>query len=390
MSTGSDSELSAPVDNQVASRLLERTAELVSIPSVSRNEKQIADYVCNTIDAHMQEIEANLGSIELLCLDGDNVVCRTSGNREKRIVIASHLDTVPPAGPDTGTAGTGAGMPSRTYVEDGTLYGLGAVDTKGSVAIMLDLLIFGQPPPVEMTFVFYSCEEVSRNENGLRQILQARPDLLQGDVAIVGEPSGGNVEAGCQTTVTATITLEGRRAHTARPWMGANAIHLLAPVVDRIAHYSENVVELDGCMFREQLQAVAIHGGVASNIVPDVASIVVNHRAAPHRNRSELERWLVDSLIQDTPGSLAIDDYAQGSLPSLSNPWLDKLVALTGRPPRAKLGWTDVATFAEAGIAACNFGPGDPELAHTPYERVSAVELANVRSVLASLITPSS
>ena len=414
---GYDHQAGGSVDDQVATRLLARATDLVSIPSISRNEGQIADYVYNTIESRLEGSTTTLPPVELIRLDGNNVVYRTMGKRANRIVLASHIDTVPPSGSGrsggTGTNGSGdagsgvsgdhghdgsdvgSGGSSEvhaegqlpTYVDDGTLYGLGAVDTKGSVAIMLDLLLFGRLPAIELTFIFYSCEEVSRNENGLRQILETRPELLHGDVAIVGEPSGGYVEAGCQTTMTATITFHGARAHTARPWTGTNAIHAIAPVIDRIARYQENLVDLDGCTFREQLQAVAVNGGIASNVVPDLASVTANHRAAPHRSRQELEQWLTEYAIQDTTGSLIVDDYAQGALPALSNPWIKRLVEITGRPPRAKLGWTDVATFAEAGIPACNFGPGDPELAHTPHERVSAAELVSARSALVSLIS---
>ncbi|MCL4434370.1 MAG: succinyl-diaminopimelate desuccinylase [Actinobacteria bacterium] len=375
-------------DDQAAARLLTRATDLVSIPSISREEGQITDYIYNAIESRLQDTTTTLRPVELIRLDGNNIVYRTMGKRANRIVLASHVDTVPPAGGSTPHANVHSDKDlSRAHVDDGILRGLGAVDTKGSVAIMLDLLLSDPPPTVELTFIFYSREEVSRKENGLRQILETRPELLRGDVAIVGEPSGGYVEAGCQTTMTAIITLHGARAHTARPWTGSNAIHAIAPVIDRIARYQENLVDLDGCTFREQLQAVAINGGIASNVVPDVASVTANHRAAPRRTRQELERWLTEYVIQDTTGSLIVDDYAQGALPALSNPWIKRLVEITGRPPRAKLGWTDVATFAEAGIPACNFGPGDPELAHTPYEQVSATELASARSALMSLIS---
>lgn len=393
-------------------RLLERAAELVAIPSVSRNEDAIADYVYNCLDSWVQSLGDRAGQVELLRID-NNVVLRTTretgmgvggirddvgGHGGERIILASHLDTVPPS------------EDWEVKVGDGTLEGLGAVDTKGSVAVMLELSLSSLNLPVNTTFIFYACEEIARDMNGLRKITASNPELLRGDVAIVGEPTAGIVEAGCQSTLTARIDILGKRAHTARPWMGRNAIHLAAQIVGRVAGYGENVVEIDGCTFREQLQAVMINGGVATNVVPDSASIVINHRAAPNRSREEIEEWLhryLFSGIYDTQvakgtvesaesmegtgepkSTIEILDYAPGAMPLLGeNRWIKRLAELSPTHPRAKLGWTDVATFSEAGVPAVNFGPGDPELAHTPYERVTADELELAYSALVKLMS---
>ncbi len=413
-------------------RLLERAAELVSIPSVSGDEAAIADYVYNCLNSWIESTADSAGQIELIRLD-NNVILRTlrdadegnigardtelggtevegtggattentgaghpetentgaghpeTGNTgtehlSERIIFASHLDTVPPV----------ADWQMKT--DDTTLEGLGAVDTKGSVAVMLELALSSLAIPVDTTFIFYSCEEIARDMNGLRHILASNPELLKGDVAIVGEPTAGIVEAGCQTTMTARIDVPGKRAHTARPWMGKNAIHLAAQIIDRVAGYGENIVEIDGCTFKEQLQAVMMSGGVAANVVPDSATITINHRAAPNRSRQYIEEWLNGYLLVDKEGAKDIQatievlDYAQGAMPLLENKWIGRLAGLTSTPPQAKLGWTDVATFSEVGTPACNFGPGDPELAHTPHERVTASELQQVYSTLISLI----
>jgi succinyl-diaminopimelate desuccinylase len=382
--------------------LLERAAELVAIPSVSGNEDAIAGYVYDYLDSWSRSITDRAGQVELLRID-NNVVLRTtretgvgvgsggvegagvsggsvlgggkSENNAERVIFASHLDTVPPV------------ADWRVKKDADTLQGLGAVDTKGSVAVMLELALSSLVIPINTTFIFYSCEEITREENGLRHVLASNPELLRGDIAIVGEPTAGIVEAGCQTTLTARIDVSGKRAHTARPWMGKNAIHLAAEVVDRVAGYGENVVEIDGCTFREQLQVVMIHGGVATNVVPDSASITINHRAAPNRSRKEIEGWLDGYLLADTEGTIEMLDYAQGAMPLLENKWMRKLAGMISAHPRAKLGWTDVATFSEVGTPACNFGPGDPELAHTPYEQVTAGELERVYSVLAALVS---
>jgi succinyl-diaminopimelate desuccinylase len=353
----------------VSSDLLDLTASLVSIPSLSHQEGQLADAV-----------EAALRLCGWLTVDrvGDNVVGRTDLGRASRLVLAGHLDTVPPAdGNDT------------PHLDGDTLYGLGAADMKGGLATFLHLAGTIPEPVVDVTWCFYACEEVARSDSGLEELWQRRPDLLQADAAILGEPTGGVVEAGCQGTMRIRVALAGARAHTARPFTGRNAIHRLGPVLDAIAAYPGRRVVIDGCEYAEQLQAVQIEGGVANNVVPDQAAVMINHRFAPDRSPAEAEAS-VKALIASTlePGdSWELVEAVAGAPPSLDDPHLARLVAATGAPPRAKVGWTDVASFAAHGIPAANFGPGDPLLAHTPGEHVSLVELDQAASVLGAVLT---
>jgi len=352
-----------------ATDLLQLAAELVAVPSVSRHEQVLADLVADRLRAcpHLQ--------VERV---GDSVVARTELGLPQRVLLAGHLDTVP------------AAQQMTTRIEDNVLWGLGAVDMKGGLAVLLDLACAPGIPTVDATFVFYACEEIARDENGLVRITTERPDLLTADVAILAEPTGGRVEAGCQGTARAEIRLRGRRAHTARPWTGVNAVHRLVSVLQLLSEYQPRPVEIDGCVYTEQLQAVAVTGGVAGNVVPDEAVVTVNFRFAPDRDEAaataELQRLLsgvIDPVAGDT---VEVVDIAGGALPALDHPDLAKLVALTGSPPRAKVGWTDSATLASTGVAATNFGPGDPLLAHTPDEHVSRAELQHVRRTLAGLL----
>jgi len=351
--------------------LLKLTAELVSIPSVSHSEADLADYVEQTLRscAHLETIRID-----------DTVVARTGMGRNERLVLAGHLDTVPPF-PN-----------SAPRVEGETVWGLGAVDMKGGLAVLLDLATTVSEPACDVTYVFYACEEVAREHNALCRIASERPDLLRGDVAVLGEPTGGIVEAGCQGTVRFLVSLSGRRAHTARPWRGVNAIHRLGPVLELLNGYESRRVVIDGCEYAEQLQAVAIEGGIAPNVVPDRASLVVNHRFAPDRDLAEAERCffaLIADVIDERGGDLVeVVESSPAAPPSLRHPLLNEMVKTTGKPPRAKMGWTDVATFWEIGIPATNFGPGDPTLAHTADERVSRDELEGARAVLAHLLQP--
>ncbi|HLI73877.1 MAG TPA: succinyl-diaminopimelate desuccinylase [Acidimicrobiales bacterium] len=350
--------------------LLALAAQLVDVPSVSHAEADIADHVQHELEraAHLE--------VERV---GNTVVARTQLGRTRRVVLAGHLDTVPPSGP------------VATKVVGDTLWGLGAVDMKGGVAVLLDLARSIASPEVDVTYVLYGCEEVERRYNELGHLAESRPDLLVGDAAVLGEPTAGAVEAGCQGTMRVKLTMGGRRAHTARPWTGVNAVHRLGRVLAALERFEGRRVELDGCIFLEQLQAVGVDGGVAGNVVPDRASVTVNYRFAPDRDTETAQRALTDFLAPNFDGSqgdlLELLDVSSGAAPSLGHPVLAALVEATGRPPSAKLGWTDVATFAARGVPATNFGPGDPLLAHTSEEHVTRAELEHVHDVLARLIT---
>lgn len=350
--------------------LLALAAELIGIPSPSHHEGALADLVEDRL-----RVCGHL-TVERV---GDSVVARSDLGRTQRLVLAGHLDTVPSFGDD------------GPRVVGETLHGLGAVDMKGGLAVLLDLATTIVEPKVDVTYVFYACEEVGRAENALGRLSVDRPDLLAADAAILGEPTGSLVEGGCQGAIRALITMTGRRAHTARPWTGVNALHRLGPLLEALARYQPRKVTIDGCEYAEQIQAVRVEGGVAGNVVPDRATLMVNRRFAPDRDPSEAEedlREIVGPYLEDASGdTLEIVDLSPAAPPSLTQPLLAELVRATAAPPMAKVAWTDVATFWAMGIPAANFGPGDPLLAHTPDEQVTRLELDTVRGVLAGLLT---
>ena len=349
--------------------LLALTAELVDVPSVSRDERALADLV-----------ESRLRNIADLDVEriGDTVVARSQFGRPLRVLLGGHLDTVPPF-----RAG-GADL-DRDAVR-----GLGAVDMKGGLAVMLDVAEHLSAGDVDATFVFYACEEVEREANALAALAATRPELLAADAAVLAEPTGGMVEAGCQGTMRAVVTVTGRRAHTARPWMGVNAVHRLGAVLRALEAYEPRTVEIDGCEYRHALQAVRVEGGVANNVVPDSAALTLNYRFAPDRSEpaaeKELRAWFDSLGAGHGSDELQVVESAPGAMPGLGHPVLSRLVAASGATPRAKLGWTDVATVSALGIPATNFGPGDPLLAHTPDECVTRDELDHVRSVLRQVL----
>lgn len=340
---------------------LDQAMALVRIDSVSGNESTIAEVVERALreNSHLE--------VERI---GDNVIARTTGLHGTRLLVAGHLDTVP-------------GDVTGALTEGDRLTGLGACDMKGSLSVMLELAR-KKSRPVEVTWVFYAREEIARAQSGLLEVGELRPDLLQADAAVLAEPTGGFVEAGCQGTLRVVVALRGRRAHTARPFAGVNALHRLGDLLSRVAAYEPRVVEIEGVTYVEQLQAVAVEGGIASNVVPDLAHCTLNHRVAPDRSRDDALAWLRDYLgdsLEDGD-SLEVADWAPSSPPALANERLSALVALSQCPARAKVGWTDVATFADLGIAATNFGAGDPLLAHRSDEYVTLEELDRFAAVL--------
>lgn len=335
---------------------------LVAIDSVSGNEGALARLV-----------HERLSTVSALKVEriGDNVIARTMGGHATRILVAGHLDTVP-------------GDVREAVIEGDVLRGLGSCDMKGSLAGMLDLASSPDPRPVEMTWVFYAREEVARTESGLVEVAELRPDLLCADVAVLAEPTDGFVEAGCQGSLRIKVTVSGARAHTARPFTGRNAIHRLGDLLAAVARYKSREVVLDGVTYVEQLQAVSVEGGVAGNVVPDSASCTLNHRVAPDRTRDEAASWL-RGFLGDLLGEgdqFEVTDWAPSAAPELSNASLARLVELSGAAPRAKVGWTDVATFREMGVPATNYGAGDPLLAHRSDEWVSAAQVSQFVAVL--------
>lgn len=347
--------------------LLALTAELVDIPSVSRDERALADH-----------LEARLRALPHLEVTRhlDNVVARTALGRSSRLLLAGHTDTVPV----NGNAGA--------RIEGDVLHGLGSSDMKAGVAVALALAEAVPEPALDVTWVFYAGEEIEGSANGLGHLFRDRPDLLAADAAVVGEPTDGLVEGGCQGSLRVAVVLRGARAHTARPWKGVNAIHRLGAVLAAVAGYEPRCPVLDGCEFREALQAVSVEGGVAGNVVPDRAVVTLNHRFAPDRTPAEAEaavRALLAPVLAEGD-EVELLDVAPGAPPALDHPLLADLAARSPGPVRAKLGWTDVARFAAQGIPACNFGPGDPTLAHTREERVDRAPIEAVYATLAALL----
>ena len=339
------------------------TAAVCDVESVSGEEATLAD-----------AIEAALLPLDHLRVerDGNAVFARTELGRAERVVVAGHIDTVPVAG----------NLPCR--LEEGRLYGCGTTDMKSGVAVALRLAASVPEPVPDVTWVFYDLEEVEATRNGLGRVARTHPDWLAGDFAVLMEPTSATVEGGCQGSMRADVTVRGHRAHSARSWYGVNAVHAARDVLDRLATYRPAEVEIDGLVYREGLNAVGIAGGVAGNVVPDECTVSVNYRFAPDKSpeqAADVVREVFDGF------EVAVADAAPGAMPGLSHPAAAAFVAAIGKEPQPKFGWTDVARFSALGIPAVNYGPGDPNLAHTREEHVEVALIAECEDRMRTWLT---
>lgn len=355
------------LDLSVSSVDLTRT--ICDIPSVSGDEGTLADAIFATVSP--------LDHLDVY-RDGDTIVARTNLGRAQRAVIAGHIDTVPING----------NVPTKDITVDGEpfLWGRGTVDMKAGVAVQLKLAAELAAPRVDVTWMWYDHEEVDADLNGLTRLARTRPDLFAGDFAILGEPSNGEVEGGCNGNLRAMVRTTGVRAHSARAWIGENAIHKAAPILGRLADYRPRDVEVEGLVYREGLNAVRIGGGVAGNVIPDLCEVEVNYRFAPSRDVAEAERHVRDVFAGF---DVEIVDAAAGARPGLDAPLAQEFLRAVGAEPRPKYGWTDVARFSALGVPAVNYGPGDPHLAHHDDERVAIAQIEAVDRGLRAWLTTS-
>jgi len=336
------------------------TAALCDIESVSGNEQQIADAV--------EAVLRPLGHLDV-SRDGNTIVARTNLGCTERVVLAGHLDTVPLTDPPN--------LPIRR--EGDNLVGRGTCDMKGGLAIQLRLAAQLSEPSRDITYVFYDCEEIEIERNGLARIRRNSPELLQADFAVLLEPTDGAIEGGCKGTLRVDVTAKGKAAHSARPWNGHNAIHEAATILGRLGAYEPQTIEVDGLDYHEALSAVGIRGGIAGNVIPDECVVTINYRFAPNKSGAQaLEH--VSELFDGY--AVELTDTADGARPGLHLPAAKTFVDALAVPVQAKEGWTDVALFSQLSIPAVNFGPGDPNWAHHDHEHCPVQQLVDAEAAL--------
>jgi succinyl-diaminopimelate desuccinylase len=336
----------------LAERLAARTLELIDVPSESRDEERLAAHVLAVLRA---------GGVEARDA-GDGCIVAGSGP----IVLAGHLDTVPAQ----------ANRPGR---RDGdTVFGLGAADMKGALAVMVELALAG----AGFRYVFFPREELPHVDSSLTPLLAREPALRDAPLAVVMEPTTNTLHAGCVGNINARLVAHGRSGHSARPWLADNAIHRLAAAVGAVAAQPHVEREFEGLTFVEAMSVTQITGGIAQNVIPDRAEAHVNYRYAPGTSAAAAEAHL--HAVIDGVDLEIFSNAPSGAVPAADNPVVARLrgMGLAWEPKQA---WTPVAEFALAGVDAVNFGPGEPRFAHTREEQVAAGALVRSYEVLEAL-----
>jgi succinyl-diaminopimelate desuccinylase len=324
-------------------RLAARTLELIDIPSESRDEARLAGHIAALLDV------TDLGDTCLLA------------RRGAQVLLAGHLDTVPAQD----------NLPGR--IEGGRVHGLGASDMKGALAVMIELALAGAP----FDCLFFGREELPAKDSALTPLL-AR-ERLDYELVVMMEPTDNELHAGCVGNINATWTFTGRSAHSARPWDGDNAIHAAARGIAALAGHEREAHVYDGLTFYEVASVTQIEGGIAQNVIPDRAVCGVNYRFAPGR-APDAARGRLRELCPG--GELTIDSLAPSGAVATANPRAQALIAAGDLRVAPKQAWTPVAEFGRAGLAAVNFGPGDPPQAHRRDESVAIDALVRSYQVL--------
>lgn len=371
-------------------------AQVMGVYSVSDDEGPLTDMV-----------EAFLRAQPHLTVrrHGDTLVASTDFGKAHRVVLAGHLDTVPVIG-NFPPLWLEPGDPliredvAAAHPRERVLWGRGATDMKGSDAVLLFLAATLTDPKYDLTFVFYDHEEVAAEKNGLRKVVEAHPDWIVGDFAIIGEPTDCGIEGGCNGTMRFDVVAHGVAAHSARAWMGDNAIHKAAEILNRLNAYENKAIDVDGLTYQEGLNATLISGGNGTNVIPDECRVHVNYRFAPDKTLTAAKALMMGADCGAELGNgehaatggvfegfgIEMKDESPSARPGLDDPLVRSLVELvrerTGREPLAKLGWTDVARFSQLGIPAVNLGAGSPLLAHKHDEQLPETDLTLMAGIL--------
>ena len=347
-------------DARLAERLLERTLELVRIPSVGRDDAAILAHLRAWLPAELEVVD-----------DGDGAfLAMPPADTRPLVVLVGHVDTVPPAAGD------------RPRLDDGVVVGRGAADMKGGLAVMLELAAEVEiGSDVALGLVVIGREELPITESALVPLLGRSERLHDAALAIVLEPTGNALELGCMGNLNARVTVQGRAGHSARPWLADNAIHKAITALGSLADLPAREVDVDGLLFREVVSITTFTGGVAQNVIPDHVEAHVNLRYAPSHTPEEAEARLAE-LLGHRDVSIEIVGNAPPAPVALSNPLVTRLRGAGDLEVRPKQAWTPVAELAMFGIDAVNLGPGDPRYAHADDERVEADALVRTYDVL--------
>jgi succinyl-diaminopimelate desuccinylase len=359
------------MDQDLVERLAARTLELVNIPSVSGDEGAV-----------LQAIHARLPD-NLDVVDHEDAVLFAAPATRRFgapfVVLAGHVDTVPPSGDLPGA------------LDGDAVVGRGAADMKGGLTVMEEVASWLAADPnvsdLDVGFIFFGREELPITRSALLPLFARCRPACSIDLAVLMEPTANAIQVGCLGNLDARIEVRGSAAHTARPWLGRNAIHTAVRALAPIADMQPRDVEIDGLVFREVVSVTSIEGGIAGNVVPDRVQARVNFRYAPTRAPAEAETWLRE-MMSHVDVEMAVIGNAPPGPASVRNPLVDRLRSASDLSLEPKQAWTSVAEFATIGVDAVNFGPGDPKYAHRDDERIDVSALVRSVEVLRRFLGP--
>jgi succinyl-diaminopimelate desuccinylase len=338
----------------------ERALDLVNIPSESRNEAALTAYVEGAV------------RLESAYSDGETLLY-TKRTGKPLVLLAGHTDTVPAQD----------NVPGR--IEDGWVVGLGASDMKGGLAVMIELAAWAETADLayDVAFLFFPREELGPAVNPLPAMFERAPLVDEAGLVIVLEPTDNTLQVGCVGNLTARVVFEGRSAHSARPWLGENAIRLALGGLQPVLESEPRDVEVEGLVFREVVSVTELHAGIAANVIPGRAEATLNFRYAPDRTPAEAEVWIRELVGRDVE---IVANSGAAHVPPLDRPLVAALRSAGDFEVQPKQAWTNVADFAARGLDAVNLGPGATRYAHTADERVEIAELEKTFAALKSFL----
>ena len=358
---------SLPSEPHPARLLAETTLALVDTPSESRHEAAIVDAVTSMMDTRRPT----------LVVDDCLFYAPRRRSDTPLVVFAGHLDTIPPQG----------NLPGR--MDNVAVHGLGASDMKGALAVMIQLARWLDSGEAETTvdagFLFFAREELPIGASPITGLLEASLDLRESDLVVIMEPTSNAIQLGCLGNLNADVTYSGTSSHSARPWLGNNAVHAAINGLQAIATSPARRVTVEGLDFFEVVNVTGIEGGIARNVIPDRVVCHLNFRYAPNRSPINAEAEL-RSLVGDG-SSLEVVGNAWPARVTRDNPLVDRLHRASSASIEPKQAWTNVAEFSAAGIDAINFGPGAPESAHRSDEMVAIDALVRSLDSLQRFVT---
>jgi succinyl-diaminopimelate desuccinylase len=343
--------------------LADTLVELIDIPSVIGNEKAIATALEFRLAAHRPV--QRLG----------NAVVAGEPTGKPLIGLYGHVDTVPEQGNETARR------------KGDRIYGLGSSDMKSGIAVMVHLLEDEAVAagPYDLVGVFYDKEEGPAAENGLEDVLNAVPWLGDAAFSVVMEPTDLNLELGCSGAINADVVFDGKAAHSARPWLGENAVTKAGDWLAEMHQRRPEVVSIAGLDYREVFSVTTAAGGIASNVLPARFVLNLNYRFPPTYTLVEAEARL--RRVAADADEIIITDRAPAGIVPDGSPYLVRLEALVDGERTAKQGWTDVARLTARGMPAANFGPGVVAEAHQAAESVPAANLDRAFEVMRTFLT---